>query len=122
MQITFEQFNKTIDVHLLHQAGLHAIPNAHKRTMKYYCDVLTLRSACTGKCGECALHVKTAVQRMTNPKPNKPYGLFTWLMKDASAKRMEEVAASRTTKITVNVLGERRDDDAFSLFEEALNA
>jgi hypothetical protein len=122
MQITFEQFTKIVDVRLLHKAGLHAIPNAHKRTVKFYCDVLTIRSACTGDCSRCTLHVKNAVQRMANPKPNKPYGLFTWLMKDASAKRMEEVAAARATKVEVNILGEQRDADAFDLFEEALDA
>lgn len=121
MQITYDDFKRIVGEAELHKAGVHAIGRAHVVTTRWYCDKLTVRSACTGKCGECALHIKKAVSDMGKIKPNNPYALYTWMMKNAQAKRVEDVANIQVSKPERNEFGEQTERDPFDIFEETLN-
>jgi hypothetical protein len=123
MEITLDNFKEIVTERALHKAGVHAVPNAHKRAVQFYCNNLTVRSACTGECKTCALKIRDAVIAMSqqNNAVKQPYGLYTWFLKDASAKRVEELAKRPAFKPEANFLGEATERDAFDIFAETLN-
>ena len=120
MKITIDDFKKIVGEQALHKAGVHAIGRAHTVATRWYCDKLTLRSACTGKCNECALYLKTAVEAMGKKQANNPYALFTWMVKDAQAKRIEAKGHAQVTVPETNMFGEQTERDPFDIFEETL--
>jgi hypothetical protein len=121
MQIKIRKFKEIVGERALHQAGVHAIPNAHRRAVQFYCDKLTVRGACTGECDLCALKIKDAVEWMIQKKPASPYGLYTWLLKNASAKRVEELAQRPRLGPETNAFGEATGRDPLDILMEALS-
>jgi hypothetical protein len=119
MKISLEDFKTHIGVGGLHKAGLHAIPRVHGIVTKFYCDKLTLRSACSEKCAECILNLKARLDT-TKWEGSKPYALFTYTVKDVSARMMEakhEVKPAAPKKI---VFKADEEEDVLDLFMETL--
>jgi hypothetical protein len=121
MQITIDNFKLIVTEKALHEAGVHAIPRARAIMLKQYCDKLTIRGACTGKCGQCALKIKAVAEWMTQHKAENPYGMFTYLTKNASAQKVEELAHARVTTPETNAFGEATGRDALDILMETFN-
>lgn len=123
MQIQYEKFIEMVTAKSLHEAGVHALPRAHKIVVQQYCDKLSMRSACSGECDDCILKVKDVVDWINglSAKPKEPYGLYTMMMKNAFAKQLEEMSKRPPIELEKNFLGERTDRDVLDMFLETLS-
>jgi len=121
MEITFDNFKKIVTEKALHEAGVHAISRGHKIAVQQYCNKLTVRGACTGECNQCGLKLKDAVQWIIEKKADKPYAMYTYLMKNASGQRADELAKQPAPKPETNAFGEATERDPFDIFEEMLD-
>lgn len=116
MQISLQDFEAYVDRHLLHKLGLHAVPAFHKRTQQFYCQPLTLRGACTRQCSTCILAVRERLESTSWRDVRRPYGLFTYILKDLAAK-----AAERRSQEEKPVRIEETEGDVFDLLLEKLS-
>ncbi|MGE5375917.1 MAG: hypothetical protein ACM3XO_12740 [Bacteroidota bacterium] len=121
MQITFNDFKAFVGTIGLHTAGLHAIERVHKITQTFYCDKLTVRSACSGQCESCILTLKTRIADTKWAFSTNKYGLYTWLVKDVSGKVMEAARAEEKSAPLKTQYGEPVEGDALDLFMETIN-
>jgi hypothetical protein len=121
MQISLDNFKLIVTEKALHEAGVHAIKRGHAIMLKQYCDKLTVRGACTGKCSQCALKIKDVAEWMIQHKSTNAYAMFTYLAKNASAQKVEELAHARVTTPEVNTLGEATGRDALDILMETFS-
>jgi hypothetical protein len=119
MKISLDDFKTHIGVGGLHKAGLHAIPRVHGIVTKFYCDKLTVRSACSGKCAECILNLKTRLDT-TTWEGSKPYALFTFTVKDVSAKVMDATHEVKAEPAKPAMFQAEEEKDVLDLFMETL--
>jgi hypothetical protein len=120
MQITLKDFKTFVGEGGLHAAGLHAIERVHGITKKFYCDKLTVRSACSENCESCIFALKTRVRETKWDIVTNKYALFTWIVKDISAKAMEVTRAEEKSKPAKTLFGEPVEGEAFDLFMETI--
>lgn len=118
MRITLEDFKAHIGTSGLHNAGLHAIPCVHGIAAKYYCDTLTLRSACSGKCAECILTLKARLDT-NNWEGSRPYALFTFTVKNTAAQMMEKAQEVKSAPAKPALFKADEEKDVLDLFMEA---
>jgi hypothetical protein len=120
MRITLKDFKAHVGERELHKVGLHAIPRVHTITTKFYCDVLTQRSACSEQCAECILTLKKRLD--TNHwEGSRPYALFTFTVKNTAAQMME-VRQSKPAPIVPPVLFKKDEEkDVLDTLLETLN-
>lgn len=123
MKISLQDFKTQIGVGDLHKAGLHAVSRAHAITTKFYCTKLTNRSACSENCAQCILSIKTRFDQTKWEGCQRPYGLFTWIVKDVQGKVVEVVTAQQkagtsTKPLALTVAEEEKD--VLDIFMETL--
>ena len=119
MNISLPDFKTHIGVSGLHDAGLHAIPRVHGIVTKFYCNKLTLRSACSEKCAECILHLKARLDT-TNWEGSNPYALFTYTVKDVSARVMEKTQEAKAAPSMPALFKEAEEKDVLDSILETL--
>jgi hypothetical protein len=120
MRITYKDFLEYINAGGFHKVGLHAVPRAHMITTQYFCDKLTLRSACSGNCGPCIKALKDRLNTTTWDNAN-PYALFTHVVKSTYADVMEKQRVVEKPAQEKNFLGEAVEVDALDLLLETLS-
>jgi hypothetical protein len=124
MKISLQDFKTHIGTTGLHKAGLHAISRAHAITTKFYCNKLTLRSACAEDCARCILLLKDRFDKTTWEGCQRPYALYTWIVKDVSGKVVETASAEQKAGVSqsslLTVAEEERDvlDALMETFEQ----
>jgi hypothetical protein len=123
MKISLHDFKTHIGTTGLHKAGLHAISRAHAITTKFYCTKLTNRSACFENCAQCILALKTRFDQTQWEGCQRPYGLYTWIVKDVQGKVVEVVAdqqkaSSPVKPLVITVAQEEKD--VLDMFMETL--
>ena len=121
MPIAFEDFTGYIKPAGFHKHGMHIIPTAHNITIKYYCNTLIARSACTFNCRACIENVRQRLNTTDwNNRPGlSPYALYTFIIKDTAARVMEQTQADQKSAPKLNDLGERDEADALDTLMEA---
>lgn len=120
MRISLQEFKTHIGVSGLHKAGLHAIPRVHGIVTKFYCDKLTVRSACSGKCAECILNLKARLDT-TNWEGSKPYALFTYTVKDVSARVMDKTQEVKAAPAKPSLFKADEEKDVLDAILETLS-
>jgi hypothetical protein len=106
----------------LWDAKLFMIERARAVVLQQYCNKLTLRGACSGDCKTCGAQIQLALNWMTEKNiPKLSYGIFGKLMKNAFAKRLEEMIKHPQFKPEASPLGEATERDALDIFMETLS-
>lgn len=124
MNIDLDTFEQIVRRGACHAAKLHAFERVHKITVQQYCQKLTVRSACTQDCFACAKQVLQAVGEVAiSTDVRSRYGLFTWKLKDALARRMDVALEqkAKTVQRAVGAFGETVEADGLDLILETLN-
>ena len=121
MNITLDDFKAHIGTSGLHKAGIHAIPRALGIVTKYYCDNLTLRSACSENCAQCILALKARLEK-TTWEGSRPYALFTFTVKNTAAGAVEVKQEPNAAPKKPALFQAEEEKDALDLFMEMLNA
>jgi hypothetical protein len=118
MQITLADFRKIIKPSGFHKAGLHAVPAVHTTTVRFYCDKLTARSACSEQCHSCLQHVRSRLNTADWAAAENPWALYSWILKDASAAAVEDAQRKAKTPLKPNPLDD--DTDGLDMLMETL--
>lgn len=119
MNISLDDFKAHIGVSGLYNAGIHAIPRAHGIVTKYYCENLTLRSACSKECARCILSLKARLDN-TTWENSRPYALFTFTVKNTAAGMVETRQETRAAPSAPALFQAQEEKDALDLFLETL--
>ena len=120
MKISLPDFKLHVGTSGLHKAGLHAITRVHGITTKFYCNKLTLRSACSENCAQCILQLKERLDRTDWATSKKPYALYTFVVKDVSGKVVETVCVDQKAAPSKTIFNEQVETDVLDLFMETL--
>ena len=110
MQISYKDFIAIIKPSGFHKVGLHAIPALHRKTVQSYCDKLTVRSACSEECHSCLQHVKDRLNTADWTAAERPWGLYTWIIKDVSAAVTEEMRRNEKATPIFHPLDDQETD------------
>jgi hypothetical protein len=94
MQITLHKLTENISTTAIHSTGMHAVGRVHGLVVRFYCNKLSARSACPGTCDTCIIRVRNHMDRIEWSTSFRPYGLFTQMLKNASAEAVEAAAAA----------------------------
>jgi hypothetical protein len=92
MRIPYDTFIAIIKPSGLHSVGLHAIPAVHRKTVQFYCNKLTSRSACSTQCHSCLQHVRDRLNTADWTTAEHPWGLYNWILKTVAAEMIENAS------------------------------
>ena len=119
MNISLDDFKAHIGESGLHKAGIHAIPRAHRIVTKFYCNNLTVRSACSENCALCVPALKARLDK-TSWENSKPYALFTFTVKNTAAGVTEIHQDAKPAPSAPALFKAQEEKDVLDLFMEML--
>jgi hypothetical protein len=119
MQISYVTFIAIIKPSGLHSVGLHAIPAVHRKTVQFYCNKITSRSACSAECHSCLLHVKARLNTADWTTAQRPWGLYNWILKVVSAEVIEQAGRNEKSAPKFHPL-DSGDTNILDIFMETL--
>ena len=107
-----QAFSETLDATMIHNAGMHKLPQVLKRIQRFYCMPMTTANHCPAVCSLCTKHLNEVISNVDPLRAKSPYAVLVWRLRNSTSRMIEERSKVHVAIIPRNVFGEAVEVDA----------
>lgn len=110
-----EAFKETLDATMIHNAGMHKLPQVLRRIQRFYCIPMTSAGLCPAKCNLCTKHLNEVITNIDPARAKLPYAVLVWRLRSSTSTLVETQSRAKKAGPIRDAFGQTADVDPLDL-------